>query len=78
MIQQTESYEIFTNFLCKLALTFEIIDLHFFRPRFTMFITIPALLFGWLNSISLRAITETLGTEVTNNAIFGNNTCALI
>ena len=70
---QTEAYEIFTIYLCKLALTCEIINLHFHGPMWRMLIHIPAFILGMTNAIALRAIHETLGTEMTNNAIFGNH-----
>lgn len=75
---QTEALETAALYLTKLGLTVEIIVLHFNGFKWSQIITIPALLLGWTNALSVRAISETLGHNVTNAAIFGNNTCNLI
>tara|TARA_B110000977_G_scaffold201386_1_gene295753 strand:+ start:11656 stop:11883 length:228 start_codon:yes stop_codon:yes gene_type:complete len=72
---QTEALEIFALYLTKLGLTVEIIELHFNGFKWSQLITIPALVLGWTNALSVRAISETLGYNITNEAIFGNNTC---
>lgn len=75
---QTEALETFTMFLTKLGLSVEIINMHFNGFRLHQLITIPALLLGWTNALSVKAISETIGINATNAAIFGNNTCKYI
>lgn len=74
-MNQTHALENYGTILCKLGLTYEIFILHFGHPNWSMLFTIPGLLLGWTNALALSAIHETLGTNVTNAAIFGNNTC---
>ena len=71
---QTETWEIFSQKVCKFAIAMNVIYLHN-DFSFTKIVSIIALTFGWLNSLGIQSIHETLGTNVTNNAIFGNNTC---
>ena len=72
---QSEALENYALCFTRLGLTVELINLHFNRFHWSQLITIPALLLGWTNALSVKAISETLGNNVTNAAIFGNNTC---
>jgi hypothetical protein len=72
---QTEALEITTLYLTKIGLSISLISLHFTGFHWTHLITIPALLLGWTNALAIKAISETIGTNVTNAAIFGMNNC---
>tara|TARA_B110000977_G_scaffold201386_1_gene295748 strand:+ start:8151 stop:8390 length:240 start_codon:yes stop_codon:yes gene_type:complete len=74
---QTEAFEMYAMYACKLGLSIEILNLHFNQVHWRVIVTIPALLLGWTNALALTAIHETLGTTITNSAIFGNNTCTI-
>ena len=75
LTMQTEAYEHVGLILTKTALTIESVKLYNGELHWSQFVSIPALIFGWINSLSVQAIAETLGTTLTNAAIFGNNTC---
>ena len=78
IMTQTQALETFTLYLTRLGLSIELIDLHYNQFRWCQLITIPALLLGWTSALSVKAISETLGNNVTNAAIFGNNTCNMV
>tara|TARA_Y100000389_G_C17185974_1_gene376401 strand:+ start:241 stop:471 length:231 start_codon:yes stop_codon:yes gene_type:complete len=71
---QTETWEIISQKACKIAITLNVLHIHS-HFSWTKIFSIIALTLGWLNSLGIQAINETLGTNVTNAAIFGNNTC---
>lgn len=72
---QTEALESLALFLTKLGLTTTLMHLHFAGFHWTHIITVPALLLGWSNALAIKAISETIGTNMTNAAIFGMNNC---
>jgi len=75
---QTQALETIALYLTKAGLTAELISVHLHGLRWNHFLTIPGLLLGWSNSLAMKAISETIGINATNAAIFGNNTCSVI
>ena len=77
-MNQTEVSELYTMYISKTALTIETINIFFNGWKLSHFIILPALIMGNLNALAVRAIHETLGTNTTNNAIFGVNNCTFV
>ena len=74
-MNETEALESTTMFFIVLSLLAEYMYILTSRIKWTHAITMPALILGWINALSVKAISETIGVEHTNAAIFGNNTC---
>lgn len=71
----TESLENLCMNMCYIALFSSFVDITTNGFRIYHLITIPSLGLGWINALSIKAISETIGIENTNNAIFGYNYC---
>ena len=67
---QTESYEIYTKCACEMAMFYESISF-VCKPSLRKVIYMGIFAMGWLNCIAVQAIKETLGVQMTNDAILG-------
>lgn len=74
-IMSTEAQELLCIISCNIAALTISYDIIFNKLQIKHFLLLPAITFGWVNGLAIKAISETIGIHNTNLAIFGQNFC---